>query len=200
MPNSLPACVTRGREDDIVDAGEVDDLEGVVFHVHHIGFGEFLHGFQGVWTLHGQLSPFFALVLEVFAKGHAELLGDLAHPSPVLVDVGGVGHHEVVVVGDAVNEHVVHDAALAVRQAGVLHLAVAQGGHVVDGAILHELLGHGAFGAELAHVAYVEYTDVVADVVMLFDEAGVLDRHVVTSELSHLGAQVVMDLVVRSFL
>ena len=104
------------------------------------------------------------------------------------------------VVGDAVDEHVVHDAALAVRQAGVLHLAVAQSGDVIDGAVLHELLSHRAFGTELAHVTHVEHADVVADVVVLFDEAGVLDRHVVTGKFSHLGSQIVMDLVVRGLL
>ncbi len=81
-----------------------------------------------------------------------------------------------------------------------MHLAIAQSGDVIDGAVLHELLGQGTFGAELAHVRHVEHADVVADVVMLFDEAGVLDRHVITGEFSHLGAQVVMDLVVRGLL
>ena len=104
------------------------------------------------------------------------------------------------VVGDAVDKHVIYDAALAIRQAGVLHLTIGQSGHIIDGAVLHELLGHGTFGTELAHVRHIKHADVVADVVVLFDEASVLNRHVVTGKFSHLGTQVVMDLVVRGFL
>ena len=138
---------------------------------------------------YGELSPLLALVDEVLAELHAHLVGNLAHPVPVLVDVGGVGHHEVLVVMDAVDEHVVHHATLAVGQAGVLHLAVEEVLDIVGGHILHEVLGDGAFGAELAHVAHVEHAHVVADVVVLLDEGGVLDGHVVACEFGHLGAE-----------
>ena len=150
--------------------------------------------------MHSQLCPFLALVLEVLAEGHTVFFGNLAHPSPVLVDVGSVGHHEIMVVGDAIDEHVIDDAAFAVGQAGVLHLTVAQSGHVIDGAVLHELLGQRAFGAELAHVAHVEHADVVAHVEVFFDEAAVLNRHVVTGKFSHFGAQIMVDLVKRGLL
>ena len=87
---------------------------------------------------------------------------------------------------DAVDEHVVHHATLTVGEAGVLHLAVEEVLDVVGGDILHEVLGDGAFGAELAHVAHVEHAHVVADVVVLLDETGVLDRHVVAGKFGHL--------------
>ncbi len=90
---------------------------------------------------------------------------------------------------DAVDEHVVHHATLTVGEAGVLHLAVEEVLDVVGGDILHEVLGDGTFGAEFAHVAHVEHAHVVADVVVLLDEGGVLDGHVVACKLCHLGAE-----------
>ncbi len=183
---SASAGVTGGGEDDVGDAGEGEDLESVVLHVDDVLVGELLHSLEGVGALDGELSPLLTLVDEIFTEFHAHLVGNLAHPVPVFIDVGGVGHHEVLVVMDAVDEHVVDHATLTVGEAGVLHLAVEEVLDVVGGDILHEVLGDGAFGAELAHVAHVEHAHVIADIVVLFDKTGVLDRHVVAGEFGHL--------------
>ena len=99
---------------------------------------------------------------------------------------------------DAVDEHVVDYAALTVGEAGVLHLAVEEVLDVVGGDILHEMFGNGAFGAELAHVAHVEHTYIVADIVVFFNQSGVLNRHVVAGKFGHLGSQRNVEVCVRS--
>jgi hypothetical protein len=67
-------------------------------------------------------------------------------PVPVLLDVAGVHHQDVVVVVavlHVVHQQVVHDAALVVGQAAVLHLAGGELGGVVAGDLLDEVQGLG---------------------------------------------------------
>ncbi len=90
---------------------------------------------------------------------------------------------------DAVDEHIVDHTTLTVGEAGVLHLAIEEVLDVVGGDILHEVLGDGAFGAELAHMAHVEHTYVVADIVVFFNQSCVLNRHVVAGKFGHLGSK-----------
>ncbi len=90
---------------------------------------------------------------------------------------------------NAIDQHIVDHATLTVGQAGVLHLAVEEVLDVVGGYILHKVLGDGAFGAEFAHMAHVEHAHVVADIVVLLNQTGVLDRHIVACKFGHLCAQ-----------
>jgi hypothetical protein len=55
------------------------------------------------------------------------------NPVPVFLDVGGVYHQQVVVVGQLVYQQVVDDAAFLVGQAGVLGFAVGELAGVVGG-------------------------------------------------------------------
>ena len=194
---SASSSVTCSGEDDVVDTCEGENLKGVVLHVNDVLLGQFLHGLEGVGSLHGELSPLLALVNEVFAKFHAHLVGDLAHPIPVFVNVGSVGNHEILVVMDAVDEHVINHTTLTIGEAGILHFTIEEVFNVVGGNILHEVLGDRAFGAELAHMADIKNAYVIADIIVFFNKAGVLDRHVVACEFGHLGSKRNVEVCVR---
>ena len=109
----------------------------------------------------------------------------LAHPCPVLVDIGGVHDQQVVVFGEVVNEEVVHDAALAVREAGVLHLAGIERSHVVGSDVLEKGEGFGTFHRKFTHVGNVENTDFASHVEVFGGDAFILDRHVKTCKFYH---------------
>jgi hypothetical protein len=60
------------------------------------------------------------------------------------------------------------------------------------------VFGDGTFGAEFAHVADIENAYVVADIVVFFNEAGVLDGHVVACKFGHLGSKRNVEVGIRS--
>ena len=84
---------------------------------------------------------------------------------------------------------VVDDAALRVRQQGILGLVQVQGQDVAGEYVLQIGDGLGAFDVEAAHVGHVKDAAHAAAVEVLGNDAGgILDRHVPAAEIHHRGA------------
>ena len=158
--------------------------EVVVGDAGEVHGGQFLQRLQRAGALHGQLRHAVGGVLQLGALG---VVGGA--PRPVLVDVGGVHHQQVLLGLILVDQQVVHNAPLLVGQAGVLHAAGGEGGHVVRGDFLQEGQRLRPFDPELAHVRHVEHAHGVAHRQVLVDDARVLYGHVVSRKFVHLGTQ-----------
>src|SRR5580700_1282903 len=111
----------------------------------------------------------------------------------ILFLVGGVDAQKVVVAGDFMDQHVVHEAAMLVEQSGVLDLARLEAAGGVGGDEIGELKRLRAGDVDLAHVADIEDSDALADSEVLLDQRGILDGHVPTAEVHHFGASGAMD-------
>ena len=173
--------VTSGGEDDVRYASESDGLSGVVFHVNHGSVSQLLHGLESEGPLNGKLGDAVGNVGDFSAESFVLF----AHPCPVLVNVSGIHDQQVVVFGEVVNEEVIHDAALAVREAGVLHLARIERGYVVRSDVLEKCEGFGTFHCKFTHVRNVENTDFASHVEVFGGDAFILDRHVKTCKFYH---------------
>ena len=158
--------------------------EVVVGDAGEVHGGQFLQRRQRAGALHGQLRHAVGGILQPGALG---VVGGA--PRPVLVDVGGVHHQQVLLGLILVDQQVVHNAPLLVGQAGVLHAAGGEGGHVVRGDFLQEGQRLRPFDPELAHVRHVEHAHGVAHRQVLVDDARVLYGHVVSRKFVHLGTQ-----------
>jgi len=99
-----------------------------------------------------------------------------------------------VVVGDLVQEQVVHEGPVLVQEGGVVDLPVGQLDHGIGGEPVQKGHGLGPLDADLAHVAHVEQADLGAHGHVLGDDAGgVLDGHVPAAEVHHLGPEGPVD-------
>src|SRR4029077_16061843 len=108
----------------------------------------------------------------------------------VLGDVRGVHDHQVLVVGEPVDDDVVDDRAPLVRQEAVPGLPDCEPRDVARDHAVDRRARARAGEEELAHVRQVEEPGVRPDRPMLRDDPGrVLDRHLVARELDHLAAR-----------
>ena len=118
----------------------------------------------------------------------------------ILLLVGGVDAQEIVVVRHFVYQDVVHEAAVLVKQAGIMRLAdleLARRALVVTKSASSPRFRPADF--DLAHVADIEKAHGCAHGLVLVDDAGILHGHVPAAEIHHLGAQRAMDGIQRSF-
>jgi hypothetical protein len=87
-----------------------------------------------------------------------------------------------------VDDQVVDDATLLVRQEGVLRLAVADAVEVVREHRLQELVRGGAFDVQLPHVGDIERARVAPDGEVLGNHSLVLHGHLPARKRHHSGA------------
>ena len=217
MPSGRPASIRRGPEA-LGPAGGDVELEAVLAGVAgarddggharhrpadevvvrdagHVAIGQAAHQRLRLRPLHREQRGLVAHVLPLRAADAVR--GD---PRPVLVDVGGVDHEHVVVVGQPVHRQVVHDAAFRVAEGRVLDLADLEGPRVVGAQALDRGERVGAAHLELAHVADVEEADRAAHRAVLLDDPAVLHRHVPAAEGNHLRARLDVNVAERGAL
>lgn len=132
-----------------------------------------------------------------FLQVDLEAGGLRLHPGDVLVAGGGVDHHPVAVLGQ-VDDQVVDHPALFVEHRAVERLAgLAEARHVVRQEMLQ--IGRGLLAGDVdhGHVGHVEDAAVTPDLMVLLDLRTVVQRHVPTAEIDHLGAERDVQLVKR---
>ena len=121
----------------------------------------------------------------------------LLDPFVVGVRVRCVDDQEVAAALEAVDDQVVDDAALLVREQRVLGLTDLEPVDVVREHGLEQIACVGAFDLDLAHVRDVEDTAVSAHGAVLGDDALVLHGHLPAGEGHHPGAERDVALVER---
>src|SRR5262245_51560609 len=192
----LEAVLTRvaGARDQRRHLRDGAALEPVVTDLGDVAIGEPANQRLGLRPLHrdepgalGRVTP--ARILHL-----AGLLGD---PRPVLFDVPRVHREQIVRVAYAVDGQIVDDRPVRIAEERVVDLAHLQGRHVVGGQTLERRERARALHLEFAHVAHVEETDGGAHRPVLFDDAGVLHRHLPAPERHHARAGLDVRLVER---
>src|SRR4029450_6861553 len=113
------------------------------------------------------------------------LLGD---PGPVLVNVPRVDREQIPRVAHAVDSEIIDDRPIWIAEKRVVDLAHLQGRDVVGGQTLERRERARPLHPDLAHVTHVEHTDSGAHRPMLFDDAGVLHRHLPAAKRHHARA------------
>ena len=109
-------------------------------------------------------------------------------PLEILVDIGGV-HHQQIVIGSAVNQQIVHQAAVGIAHGRVLGLPHLERSHIVDGNPLEKGQRARSGQAKLPHVGDIKYPRGAANGSMLIVNPGVLHRHLEAPKAHHLRAQ-----------
>jgi hypothetical protein len=116
-------------------------------------------------------------------------------PREVLRGVRSVDDEEIVVLGSAIDEQVVHERPAFRQERGILNSPVRELRHVVRRDSLERREGLRSDDLELAHVRDVEETDPFANRAMLFENAGVVHRHHPAAEVDQTRAELAVDLV-----
>ena len=113
----------------------------------------------------------------------------MAHaPVPVLFDIRGIHHEHVLFRLVMIDDQVIHDTALFVRETRILRLAERKVGSVVRCNCLDEFQCLRSFYPELAHVRDVEHAHAVYYGHVFVDDSGIFNRHIIAGKLVHLSA------------
>src|SRR5687767_1098321 len=95
---------------------------------------------------------------------------------------------EKMVVGDFVDQDVIHKTAMFVEQPRILDLAYLKARGGVRRRPIGQFGGLGPTNVDLAHVAYVEQARPLPYRLMLIQNSRILDRHIPAAEIDHSGA------------
>ena len=106
--------------------------------------------------------------------------------------VGGVRHHEVALLAEAIDDQILDHASAFVQHEVVERLAHARAGEVVRHQPLEHAQRAGTHHLHLAEVREVEQSDVRSHRPMFRERALVLDRHLPSRERGHLRAEAEM--------
>ena len=109
----------------------------------------------------------------------------LLHPTEVGLAIRGVDDEQIAALAEAVDDQVVDDPAVLVRQERVLRLPRRDPVEVVREEALQEGGRLRPLDLDLAHVRDVEDAGVRADGLVLLDDALVLDGHLPAGERNH---------------
>ena len=88
-----------------------------------------------------------------------------------------------------VNQKVIHGASVRVKHHSVQHLTRNHRADVIGEYVVDELFRVRTADEDLTHVRHVEHTHIATDRQMLLSDRRVLNRHVESSERTHLGSE-----------
>ena len=141
---------------------------------------QYVHGF-------GALQVDLAGLLRDVGQGHA--FGQAGtQGGKVPGGAGGIDHHHEVVRAETVDDAVIQHRPLFRQQEAVAATARGQRGQVVAHGGGQRRIGTGAPDAELAHMADIEQTGMLTGMLVLHEDALILDGHQPARERRHLGA------------
>ena len=114
------------------------------------------------------------------------------HVLEILPLIGSVDTDEKVSVRDFVDQDIVDEPTVVIKQARVVSLPNLQFGCVIRRNVIDKFLGFRATHFNLAHVADVEQPYSSTDRVMLLENSCVLHRHVPPTKLDELSVELAM--------
>ena len=101
------------------------------------------------------------------------------------------------IVRHPVDQDVVHEPAVFVKQPGVVHLSGLELADGVGGNKIDQPLRLRPADFDLAHMADVEQPDRCAHGLVFVHDSRILDRHIPPAEIDHPGLQPAMDGIKR---
>ena len=107
------------------------------------------------------LDGYLAIEVTTVLKVDVETLGILLHPSPVLIDIGGIDDEEEVVLSHLIDQQVIDRSAVGIEHHSVVDLSEGGVGHIVGEDVLHVAFCIRARDAHFAHVTDIEDTAVL---------------------------------------
>ena len=182
-----------------IHPGDGNRHRSVVFDLTHrvlIGSTSGQQNLLSTRTLHSNQGGFLRLIDEL----HIKIAQALTHGSEIVINIGGIGHHQELLVTQAVGDEIINDTALIVRQDRVLGAAGLQDRHIGDQRVVEERCGVRSGDAELTHVGEVKDPGAGAHGLMLGNIVSVLERHIPATEVGERGTQFFVDGVQGGFL
>ncbi len=171
-------------------------FEGVEFQFGAVYAQYLLHHLFRFRTLYGKLAQFVAQIVYL----HVVPLCVTLYPGNILRYVRGVDYKQEVVFVTFIHQKVVYRAPLVVQHHAVEYLSYGCACHIVGEYVVHIFLGLRARYVHLAHVRYIKHSARRAHCIMLLRDAGILYRHVKSSERAHLCARFHVPLMQAGFL
>ncbi len=168
----------------------------IELHRREVRVGEFLQEVDRLRPLNRNLGK---VVGEIFDRA-IELAGMVAHPVEILFTCAGIDHQQVFIFSKAVNDHVIHESALRIKQRRILRLADGEPRSVIHRNVLDggQRLRPGQ--PDVAHVADVKNADARSHRIVLGHDSArgrVFDGHLPAIEFDHFGAHPAMDRMER---
>ena len=182
-----------------VHPGDGNRHRSVVFDLTHrvlIGSTSGQQNLLSTRTLHSNQGGFLRLIDEL----HIKIAQALTHGGEIFINIGGIGHHQELLVTQTVGDEVVNNTALIVHQDRVLGAARLQDRHVGNQRVVKERCGVRPAHTELAHMGEVKDTGAGAHSLMLGNIVSVLERHIPATEVGERGTQFFVDGVQGGFL
>ena len=128
--------------------------------------------------------------LGALGHAHGKVDGVMADPGQILLAGGGVHHQAVEGIGQEIGDEVIDDAAFRIEHAAVEGLAGdGEFGHVVGQQVLQEGFDPLAGQIDDGHVGDIEHACIGAHHMVLFQLGTVVDGHLPTVEVHHLGTR-----------
>ena len=171
--------ITADVPDAMVEAQSRQFLDNFKMQLAQQGL-QYVHGF-------GALQVDLAGLLRDVGQGHA--FGQAGtQGGKVPGGAGGIDHHHEVVRAETVDDAVIQHRPLFRQQEAVAATARGERGQVVAHGGGQRRIGTGAPDAELAHMADIEQTGMLTGMLVLHEDALILDGHQPARERRHLGA------------
>ena len=129
-------------------------------------------------------------------------MGVVAHPIKVFLASASVDDQQILVIAEAVHNHVINKRPLRIKQCGILGLSNGEAGSVIHRDVLDGSQRFRTLQANIAHVTYVENANARANRIVLGDDSAgrrIFNRHVPAVEFDHLRSHLAMDGVERGF-
>ena len=128
---------------------------------------------------------------------HVKVNALQTHPGQVLVAGRGIHHHAVTKVGQ-VNDQIIHHPALLIEHAAVEGFTdTLQALDIIGQQVLQIGLGMAATDIHHGHVRHIEHPAVATHLMVLLDLRAIVQRHVPTAEVDHLGTQGEVQVIER---
>src|SRR3989338_4013926 len=117
------------------------------------------------------------------------------HPLDVAGAPGAIDNDEAVLTVEAIDDDVIQNAALLVQEHGVAGPPRADIAHVAHRELIQGLQGSRPADPHLSHVGDIEHPGAGSHGLMLFEDAGVVERHLPAMEVRHLGVEGTVEAV-----
>ena len=115
----------------------------------------------------------------------------LLHPSPVLIDIGGIDHEEEIILSQLIDQKVIDGTTVLVAHHTVEDLTYRHRSDIVGEDVVHITFGIRAAYDDLSHMGDIKQSHLLTYCIMLRSDTRILieQRHVEATKRHHHGPQ-----------
>ena len=169
---------------DIRFACKLTVRKGIIREFGKVDGSQFLQCLDSLRTLYGKLCHAVGSILQFGA------LRIMRHtPVPVLLYIGSIDNQQILLRLILIDEQVVHNTAILIGKASVLHFTGSKGCHIIRSNFLQKVQSVRTLHPKFSHMGDIEHAYTLANGEMLIDDTGIFDRHIVSRKFVHLSTQ-----------